>query len=76
MTRYYVWSPRGAVYHDKLFQHLSHPMAPMCWTDWPRQWASNVLCGTKPPRNRRLCLRCAKLRLARRPSGGAKGAGG
>jgi hypothetical protein len=72
MTAYYVRSRRGSVYHDG----SPNKVAPCGAEPWrvsrgPRGpiWRG----GSRPPRNRRLCLRCEKLRLAHRPCGGEGG---
>ncbi len=66
-TRYYVWSPRGAVYHDGAYAtHLSYVSLDCRGTRW--QLTANWLRGKRPPRGRRLCKRCEKLRAK-----GAKG---
>lgn len=62
--RYYVWSPRGEVYHDGAVYMFFQSPVPDCDTGRAfayfrnHQWKSD----TKPPRGRRLCKRCEKLR--------------
>ncbi len=64
-ARYYVWAPRGAVYHDELGLSCDCIVAACdadlrggprggSWPGWKR--------GTEPPENRDLCKRCRKLR--------------
>lgn len=70
MPRHYVWSPRGKVYHDD-FSAQGYGRAECNANYFHRAGFGGRLYlnekvtwlrGTRPPDNRDLCKRCAKLR--------------